>query len=666
MRLLRPSACITAARLAWWKDRATICYALLLAVCFFAPLLAHLFSLPLPYPLNVDEAQWTVSARRILDDPVVWRSNDLTTSGPLNALAISWPFLFGHLPSLRLSRLTGFLLESGALLGVASLVRTRQGFGPAAAAILMVTAYLTMTVRPDYLHYSSESLSVALIAFCAVCYVRGTREGSATGWLPACGLAASCLPFAKLQSAPFCLLFHAFCAAHIAIDVWRDRTGWTKPILYLVAGTLPILLLVVPPFFVGEQQAVLVGYFGLGAGYGGARSLATVTHIAPLFLMMAVLSAMIIAARQTAAPIRWDLVLLSLGLWPVVFVCLWLPGRPYDHYRHYAFIALPLAVVLLQRGLQPTDGARLRRIRQISIVLTGAVCIACIGLMMPYRQQLVAEAAQEAAFAGGSSLPQARRLFAWLDVKWPDTMLMWGWEPAFAEYAGLKSADRASHAEYLIRPNNGRAYFRDRLLRDLSKGKPALIMDAVRNDYFFTNFPDFNASTSELRSFPALNALVQSDYQRIGPITDCAALYLRDDLVAAWQRAEIKLTSSAAELVDGSITEKCNDWWQPSAQGARATLTLSHPEPIAELWFLASRGGPHRDRGTSRIKLTMAYADGGRSDRFVHLFDYPLWTVVDDDTGRPVTSVDITLLDSIGTGPALNEVKAFRVKGWGR
>ena len=91
-----------------------IIYALL-ALCFALPLFSRLYTLAIPVSLNPDEAQWTVSARRILDDPIVWRSNDLTTSGPLNALVISWPYLFGFAPSIFTSRLTGAIApERGA------------------------------------------------------------------------------------------------------------------------------------------------------------------------------------------------------------------------------------------------------------------------------------------------------------------------------------------------------------------------------------------------------------------------------------------------------------------------------------------------------------------------------------------------------------------------
>ena len=177
-----------------------------------------------PIPINIDEAQWTVSARSVLTDPIIWRSTDMQTSGPLNALAISWPVLFGLTPSILTSRLTGLVLQSLTILGMASLIRRGEALSPATAAVLTTAAALTLAVNPDFIHYSSELVSLALIVLFCVVYVRLPIEAPAGPRLALCGLIATCLPFAKLQSAPFFLLFHALCLARLVMDI-RARRG---------------------------------------------------------------------------------------------------------------------------------------------------------------------------------------------------------------------------------------------------------------------------------------------------------------------------------------------------------------------------------------------------------------------------------------------------------
>ena len=221
---------------------------LALLLLFAVPLLFRLYLLYIPVPLNMDEAQWTVSARSVLTDPIIWRSTDMQTSGPLNALAISWPVLFGLTPSLLTSRLTGLVLQSLTILGMASLIRRGEALSPGTAAVLTTAAALTLAVNPDFIHYSSELVSLALIVLFCVVYVRLPIEAPAGPWLALCGLIATCLPFAKLQSAPFFLLFHALCLARLVMDIRARRAVAPELLLYLFASSLPVLLLVAPLF----------------------------------------------------------------------------------------------------------------------------------------------------------------------------------------------------------------------------------------------------------------------------------------------------------------------------------------------------------------------------------------------------------------------------------
>ena len=203
-----------------------------LLLLFAVPLVARLYLLYIPIPLNIDEAQWTVSARSVLTDPIIWRSTDMQTSGPLNALAISWPVLFGLTPSILTSRLTGLVLQSLTILGMASLIRRGEALSAGTAALLATAVALTLAGNPDFIHYSSELVSLALIVLFCVVYVRLPIEAPAGLGLALCGLIATCLPFAKLQSAPFFMLFHALCLARLVMDIRARRAVTAELLLY--------------------------------------------------------------------------------------------------------------------------------------------------------------------------------------------------------------------------------------------------------------------------------------------------------------------------------------------------------------------------------------------------------------------------------------------------
>ena len=430
---------------------------------FLAPLLARLYILSIPVFLNPDEAQWTVSARSVLSDPIVWRSTDMTTSGPLNALAISWPILFKITPSLLTSRLTGLLLESLSILGMASLIRPGEALSLGTAAVMTTAVWLTLAAEPDFLHYSSEIVSLALmVLFCGL-FARLPDDVPGGPRLALCGFIATCLPFAKMQSALYFALFHFVCLVRIGLDIRAKRATASEILLYLLASSLPILLLVAPLFFVGEQDAVLKGYLGLGSGYGGARTLEIFKKVAPLTIVMGAL--MIVICLRYFDPYqrsqsRYDLLLLSLGLWPATLLSLWLPGRLFFHYQLFAVFGLPLSVVLAQYSLPP----RLLRpdlpIAQALVLFAAAVAATSpILLKVGSWRSAFHQFRMDSAFAPASFSPDARPLLAWTGATTKDTLLLWGWEPELTAYAGMRSGDRAAHAEYLIRPNDGRVLF---------------------------------------------------------------------------------------------------------------------------------------------------------------------------------------------------------------
>lgn len=645
---------------------------LVVLFCFAFPLLLRLYALRNPVPLNPDEAQWTVSARRILDDPVVWRSNDLETSGPLNGLAISWPLLFGAVPSIYTSRLTGLLLQSGTLAGLACLVKVDLRYAPANVALLIATLFLGLQTAPGYIHYSSELVSLALLVTAAA-LLSGIRPRRAAPWRwGLCGLAVCCLPLAKLQSSVLALLVGAVCLIRLAAEirspgaakrsVGRRRAGWGDAAAFAGGGALPLALLVLPPFLVGEGRAVLDGYLLRAVGYGGTRTLAHFVALALFIVLQAALffTGALGHGRRGLSVARADLRLLGFGLWPALFLTVWLPGRLFEHYNLYLIVGLPLAVALVQRGTPAPAGGRR--------AAGAALAFACAALslyggrdLLPQATAANLRAAVDDGFAVDDRARRSRPLYAWTGAAPGDAMLVWGWEPRFTAYAGLRSADRTAQAEYLIRPNPGRGYFRARLLGELARALPALVLDTTRPGYYFNNDPAYEPDRSTIDSFPALAAIVHGRYLPVGGGGRCAALYLRDDLAAAWRRSEIVVSSSEPSLVGGAMTETCGDWWAPDAAGhASATLSLASPEPVHQVWLLASRGGPARDRGTTGVRVTLVAATGERRERVVGLFDYPSWTVVEGDDGFDVARIQVEPLASTGAGPALAAVKAFR------
>ena len=246
---------------------------------------------------------------------------------------------------------------------------------------------------------------------------------------------------------------------------------------------------------------------------------------------------------------------------------------------------------------------------------------------------------------------------------------MWGWEPELTAYAGLRSADRASIGEYLIRPNNGRAYFRDRLLKDLPRTNPAIVIDAAREGYFFNNDPNYKPEAATLQSFPELYSIV-SQRLRAGR----RGRALRGDLPAARQgrcvaRRRNPVAKFAAgaghkrgdrkmrRLVGAGIAKRdgrADRRARPAGRGTMDPRVRRVEQAI--IWSGSTAGRPRRGSGS----FLRAEA---QSEKVVRLHDYPDWTVVAPPDSGPIARIEIESLDFVGKGPAIAAVKAFR-KEW--
>ena len=165
----------------------------------------------------------------------------------------------------------------------------------------------------------------------------------------------------------------------LAADLRSGRARLVDVGLYLLGASLPILVFVAPLFLVGEQDAFIKGYLGLGAGYAPERS--TAIFVFQRVQVAVILVLMTLALRQFRDPsarrqCRADLLLLSLGLWPAVALAIWLPGREFHHYLLYALIGLPLSVALAQYSFPPAPAPNTWVVWRL-VAMALAVIVAC-------------------------------------------------------------------------------------------------------------------------------------------------------------------------------------------------------------------------------------------------------------------------------------------------
>src|SRR5450432_35718 len=113
--------------------------------------------------LNVDEGMLLAGARRLVYDPVFWRSVDGCTSGPLNYYSLLLPHFFGLPFDFATTHLMNALCFGTLLMFLYLIARH---FLPEAAARLSVLPVLVAVMsfrNGDFIHYTTECVSIFLL-----------------------------------------------------------------------------------------------------------------------------------------------------------------------------------------------------------------------------------------------------------------------------------------------------------------------------------------------------------------------------------------------------------------------------------------------------------------------------------------------------------------------
>ncbi|MEI8175488.1 MAG: hypothetical protein WCG78_01325 [Candidatus Omnitrophota bacterium] len=189
----------------------------------------------LPPSLNPDEPQFIAGAVKLLHDPVFWRSVDAGTSGPLNFYPLTIPAFFGLKLEYASARLVGLVLMVSSVLCLYYALRSLYGTAVARLGAMTVATCVAFMRHLDYVHYSSEHVSIAILSGALLLICRQHARSRCSGGIVALfftGLLLGAIPYAKLQAVP--AAFVLACAA--LYGAWVFSPG--KKAFLMRAGAL--------------------------------------------------------------------------------------------------------------------------------------------------------------------------------------------------------------------------------------------------------------------------------------------------------------------------------------------------------------------------------------------------------------------------------------------
>lgn len=653
-----------------------------------------------PFPLSQDEVQAGANALRILQYGYSWNAVDGHTAGPLNSALLTWPALLGKDITLSSIRLTAFFLVYG-IISVTFMTVKRASNGFLSLCLTLPLAFLYGFSRdPDFLHYSSELLPTFLLLIASSITISAIQSRTInTPALIICGLALGMAPFAKLQAIPQTFVIMAFLLWIMGRQKPLDKHKLTILVTALVA---PGLILMAPLLATQTLSDFYISYIDYAHVYVNKPltplelkrliELHLLTrHTFQVYIeglsigVFLLLASGKIRCGQNRAFLTFSVMLVLVGLYEIS-----IPGRPWPHYLTFLF---PFLVILDGMILSPLLNPKNSKIFFYGYSILVGLHASFVALTPEFHKRHYFEYLHRYYAPPQSTLSlTSPRLFDWVPGG-NHGLLVWGWMPQWYLLSGDTPATRESHTERQIRPTRLSEYYRKRLLRDLAKSKPSMIIDAARGRSFEFN----NDVSSGPQLIPELKKKLDAEYVAIKNKSEgsevCPKIFISQNRYEAYAQSVIKIRDiqgpeepsdhnkklySPKNLDDHSVTEdSCIDYWlAPHNTRPSLLIDFDKPETVGSLKVLnthyrdqfdhvlsfkpKTRYTEAFDWATQEIKVELLYQGSVQHTEYLTLAPYPYWTTLTLQSPVLADSARFNILSFIGPGAGLNEVKFYR------
>jgi hypothetical protein len=482
---------------------------------------------------NPDESQIIAGVITLTKDPVFWRSVDGTSSGPLNFYALLPIHWLGAPLDYFTVRLAGLLMVWAAVWACYAALRTRYGPAAARLGVLPTVVFFSLVHEWDFIHFSSETLPLALTAI-AVCQLIRMLPPEKNGrrFRLAGGFVAGLLPWAKLQAAPVGLalvLWGCWICWRSATSAPADKRRHVAELL--AAATAPSLLALIGIALTGQTETFVRNYLlqnleyatshrTFGAAIRALSVASSETRLFPLLLLahaIVIGTALVVILRRRKRP---DSPFFAGALFTVVAaVCVILPQRGYLHY-----VLLMIVPLSLWGGAALGDLWSCLPVFRTRCWLSAAVVFFAAAVPVGLRfSQPAPEMYGRFAEHWRHPRSTAGELLR-VSARQGDRLAVWGWLPRLYVESRLPQATRMGYSYWAIMPSSQRPYHRQTFLQEMRHSQPAFFVDAVGPDsYYF-----LNRQEQAHESFPELADYVCQNYALLTDLA-YARVYARRD-----------------------------------------------------------------------------------------------------------------------------------------
>ncbi len=485
--------------------------------------------------LNPDEALFTSGAMKLIKDPVFWRSVETGSSGPLNIYPLMLPALFGFRLEYATSRIIGLLLIILSAVCLYYALRYLYGKAIARLAAIPVVTCVALMIHPDYIHYTGEHASIAILSIALLILCKYYADGPDIRKWPVFwfGFTVGLIPYAKLQALPVAFVLSCI-FLHIIWIKRKTRALFLNGFFIFLGGALAfsgLILLYLGIFSL--QGAFWRSYIYENLFYLNINSskslldkffiyLPYITWIKdtnrffaaaiiififglPLLFLRRKQAPSAGGAKDTFVFVYYSLAFLIASIYSAIA-----PGRGFGHHLLFlvipsgfligVFLAEPYKVLESERSIRPSFKLYL------AAAVIGAITLnSSMDLSLALREPNIFITYRK-FFTRNYPAPIARAILRHADKG--SSLLVWGWAPELYVDTGLVQATKSGNLFYEIEPNPRRQYFVKEFADTLLKTKPDIFVDAVAPGMFYFH----DRKTEGFDAFPEVADVVNRYY----------------------------------------------------------------------------------------------------------------------------------------------------------
>ena len=661
----------------------------ILAISFFI-VFFRWTSITYPLALNPDEAQAAANTLRIISSGYSWNGFDGTTAGPFNSILLLWPKLLGFSISFFTVRITSATLLVLTVILLYYSIKSISNRVYAFFLVIPLTAFYGLTKSTDFLHYSSEQLSVLLIVLANYLLIIVEKKASITKNLIylMLGIFLGSIPFCKLQAIPIAFLIGIYSLALIIFS-FQAKVDKCKNIICLFFGCSFPAVVMFTPLVLSKSFHDFFNSYILWAGtyvrnqltiadlkkmIDGEWLFKAILELYLILITFLITSILLIVICKHKKYLKKQILFSTYGVALVIasIFSIITPGNAFPHYLHFL---LPVLIIFLASLTYFINNSRI-----VCFVFVIIYFFTALYGYEKYDKNFIDKSLYTNALSEDYDLDlhnpfsEGSKLFSWMPFE-VNYLLVWGWMPQWYVLSGASPASRESHTYAQIVKTSLSIYFQKRFLDDIKKSNPEVIIDAVNGASFGFNDPDLYSASS----WKIFSDFLTDNYVLINPSTlssKCPKTFIRKDFEQSFTSRFItpktvwatktyemdpNLSFSPLHLFDSSLTEdSCIDYWLlPDKSYGSIHIKLENTELIDGLMILNTRNSSFMDRSTTLIKVRVVN-DRTETAKEINIKPYPFWSTVAFSTPINASEIILDIEGFKGRGGGLNEIKILR------